>query len=309
MNYKIYKLKFTGAVHFGAGTLEDGEYVFYADTLFSALCQEALKKSTDCMDELVRYVKDGSLLLSDAFPYIGEIYCLPKPMKRVESKDNQGNSIIKKAFKKLKYIPMEKLEDYLKGEYDVLNGIDMRCLGKFEMKVSASIRGEAETKPYRVGTYYFNEECGLYFIAGYENDNAWELLRDLMERLSFSGIGGKRSAGMGRFECHYEALSEKILKRLGNKGDTYMTMSVSLPKEDEMEEVISDADYLLCRRSGFVASENYAEEMMRKKDLYVLKSGSCVHKKYDGDIYDVSDHKGRHEVYRYAKPLFMEVDA
>ena len=43
MNYKIYKMIFTQGVHFGAHSLEKSEITFQADTLFSALCIEALK--------------------------------------------------------------------------------------------------------------------------------------------------------------------------------------------------------------------------------------------------------------------------
>ena len=37
MDYKIYKLKFKTAVHFGNGMLNSSERVLRADTLFSAL--------------------------------------------------------------------------------------------------------------------------------------------------------------------------------------------------------------------------------------------------------------------------------
>lgn len=45
MEYKAYKLKFLTGVHFGKGSLDDTSYAFCADTLFSALCIEALKDS------------------------------------------------------------------------------------------------------------------------------------------------------------------------------------------------------------------------------------------------------------------------
>ena len=43
MNYKILKLDFTTAVHFGSGGLEKSGNVPGADTIFSALFIEALK--------------------------------------------------------------------------------------------------------------------------------------------------------------------------------------------------------------------------------------------------------------------------
>lgn len=53
MKYKAYKLKFSTGVHFGKGTLEDTAYAFCADTLFSALCIEAVKDSTERLERLV----------------------------------------------------------------------------------------------------------------------------------------------------------------------------------------------------------------------------------------------------------------
>lgn len=263
----------------------------------------------EVLKDFYMYAKNGELLFSDAFPFMGNTYYLPKPMKRIDIGDNQGDSKLKKEYKKLKYIPEEAINDYLRGCFDLSNGQKMGDLGKFEMKVSASIRGEEETKPYRIGTYYYKEGNGLYFIVGYDEPQKLTLFEELMESLAFSGIGGKRAAGMGRFDFFAEKISLDLQKRLEKNGKTYMSLSVSLPQDKELDEVLEDAEYLLYKRSGFVASENYADEQMRKRDLYVLKAGSCFKIKYKGDIYDVSGRMGKHPVYRYAKPIFMEVDA
>lgn len=309
MEYRAYKLKFQGAVHFGRQNLEDGEYTCSADTVFSALCQEALKKGEDVLQSLYHNAKEGQLFVSDAFPYIGDALFLPKPMKRIDTPNNKEALLLKKAYKKMKYIPMDKLADYLAGRYDVLKAVDVsRELGCFEMKVSASVRGEEETVPYRVGTYYFGRNNGLYVIMGYGEQNAQELAEDLWRGLGFSGIGGKRAAGMGRFSLHPCELPPGIQKRLQRDGREYMSLSVSLPKETELEAALADARYQLCRRSGFVASDSYSPEQMRKENLYVLTAGSCFHGRYEGDVYDVSGGNGRHPVYRYARPMFLEVD-
>lgn len=309
MEYKVYKLEFRGAVHFGKNSIEDGEYIFYADTLFSALCQEALKKGPDVLNCFYQYAKSGELLFSDAFPYMGDTYYLPKPMKRIESGNDRGDSVLKKAYKKLKYIPTEQFETYLSGKYDVLNAPDISGLGYFEMKVSAAVRGEEETRPYRVGCYYYNKGNGLYVIVGYSEQKALQLAEDLLESLTFSGIGGRKTAGMGRFELLSGKLPPSLHNRLEKSGSKYMTLSVSLPMDSELENALDGAEYLLCKRSGFVASDKYALQQQRKRDLYVLKAGTCVKEQYCGDVYDVSDKSGNHPVYRYAKPMFMEVDA
>ena len=76
--------------------------------------------------------------------------------------------------------------------------------------------------------------------------------------------------------------------------------------DDELEQALEDASYLMQKRSGFVASAIYADEWRKKRDLYVFSAGSCFKNCFQGDIFDVSD-GGRHPVYRYAKPLFMGV--
>lgn len=307
MEYKLYKLKFQSAVHFGKHNLDDGEYSCCADTIFSALCQEALRMGNNELQYLLTAAREDNLLLSDAFPYIGDTYYLPKPMKRIDSSNGNGDSKVKKAYKKLKYIPMDMLDIYLQGEYDVLNDNGLDEFGHFEMKTVASIRGEEETKPYRIGTYFYNDGNGLYVIIGYEKQDILEFVEELFENLSFSGIGGKRSSGLGRFELFSGKLSPNFLQRLKGMGTRYMSLSVSLPKDEELETALKGAEYLLCKRSGFVTSEQYAPEQMRKRDLYVFKAGSCFSSRFCGDIYDVSGKGGRHPVYRYAKPMLMEV--
>ena len=307
MDYKLYKLQFNSAVHFGKQNLDEGEISCCADTIFSALCQEAVQMGQDTLEYFYKCVKEEKLLLSDAFPYMENTYFIPKPMKRIELSENNGDSVIKKAYKKLKYIPMDSLDTYLQGKFDVMNAHDFNSFGHFEMKTAASIRGEKETTPYRIGTYYYNPGNGLYMIVGYQEEKILEFIEMLLEHLSFSGIGGKRGSGFGRFCLFPGKLSPDFCKRLEGTGEKYMSLSVSLPREEELETALSGAEYLLLKRSGFVSSQRYAPEQMRKKDLYVFKAGSCFSEKFHGDIYDVSDQCGRHPVYRYAKPMWMEV--
>lgn len=374
MEYKIYKFNFTAGVHFGESSLEDGGFTLCADTLFSALCQERLKQGAQELEELIARTRAGRLWLTDAFPYIGNTYYLPKPMLRIETEDQQGDSVLKKAYKKLSYVPADKLKEYLAGELDVIQEYNRfrENLGHREIKTSAAVRGLEETKPYRVGIYRFLPGNGLYIIAAGEEEEDIQLLEEVLVSLELSGIGGKRSAGLGRYQLEQEHVPEelkcrfscgqpsagrKILsQRLGNcsdfsicedlrkreeenalskcpKGDTdsflgenlrkrkesilpqcqerqagpvFMALSVCLPREEELEEALEQANYLLLKRSGFVASETYAKEQLRKRDLYVMQAGSCFRKQFAGDVYDVSD-GGSHPVYRYAKPLFLEV--
>lgn len=307
MNYVIYKMTFPNGVHLGKRNLEDGEYTFASDTFFSALCHEALKFGKEYLDKLVLLTKQGKLSFSDGFPFIGNTFYIPKPMIKIDNEKN-GDSNIKKAYKKMSYIPVECLEQYLKGELDVIKEKKKfeKNLGCSDIKNVAAVRGEEEARPYRIGVYNFKEGSGIYLLIGYEKEEDKMFVEEIMEALSYSGIGGKRTSGLGRFELFSGKIEESFMKRLNISGHMYMTLSVSLPKTDEMEKSLDGANYSLLKRSGFVNSYDYANEFFRKKDMYVLAAGACVRNVFEGDVYDVSE-GGKHPVYRYAKPMFLEV--
>ena len=303
MNYSIYKFEFLTGVHFGTGMLNETASTFQADQLFSALYIEALKLQQE--EKFLDAVKSGRLLFSDAFPYLGQQYFVPKPMVYVEPV-KKGVSEQKKAYKKLKFLPIEKMEEFLEGTLD-LTGIEMKNFGKFQQETQAAVRKEKEdTLPYRVGVFYFGEKSGLYILSGWEQEEEKQLLEKLLESLSYTGIGGKKFSGLGKFSCISQNVPEQFLKQLEKKTGRYMLLSPALPRDEELDEVLAGASYQFEKRSGFVASPEYASEWRRKKDLYVFQAGSCFEKEFEGDIYDVSD-GGNHSVYRYAKPLFMRI--
>lgn len=308
MEYVIYKLDFITPVHFGKNDLAKSENTFMADTLFSALCNEAVKYEDDTLDRLYQAFINRRLLISDAFPYIGDTYYLPKPILRVENKESQGDSKIKKAYKKLNYIPADKIDIYMEGK---LNPQDeekrINTLGAFDMKISAVIEDGMAT-PYYIRQYSFNKGNGLYIIVGYEDEDDVYMIEELLEGLSYVGIGGRRSSGMGRFELKRGKTknSKVIFDRLAGSGERKMTLSISLPREDEIHNALDGARYVLLKRSGFAETYGGNAKPSRKKDIYMLKSGSCFQNKYDGDIYNVATNQS-HEVYKYGIPMWMEV--
>ena len=302
MDYKIYKLKFKTAVHFGNGMLNSSERILRADTLFSALCLEAEKQGK--LGTLYQMAKDGELFLSDMMPYIKDQLLVPKPLLAIEHQ-GEPSSVEKKRLKKLTYLPVESLEDYLNGHADKID-IQMSELGTAESMTRAAVRGLEETRPYHVGLYYFHSRSGLYFIVGAKENKVWVLLEDLLAGLALVGIGGKRTAGLGRFVFERLELPVVLKERIG-KAQEYsvcMTLAAALPQEQEMAAALENATYLLEKRSGFVYSETGINE--KKRDLYVCAAGSCFRHRFAGDVYEVGD-GSPHPVYRYAKPFFMGV--
>ena len=305
MKYAVYKLFFPKSVHFGATTLESMEMTFQADRLFSALCTEAVSQGNEILDHFISVAEDGQILFSDAFPYGDGEYFLPKPMIRVESVQREEEIGKRKLYKKLTYLPISVFDNYLDGNLQVEKLSQMQ-FGTDNMKVSVRLDPGEDAMPYRVGTYSFRKDCGLYIIVGYESKDALMFVEELLEHLSFSGIGGRRSTGMGRFELHKGTLPQAGIERLHGEYSSYMNLSIALPVQEELAEAMEGARYLLEKRSGFVASTQYAPEFRRKRDVYAFRAGSCFSCRFNGQIRDVS-HRGQHPVYRYLKPIFMGI--
>lgn len=57
MNYRLYQMEFLNGIHFGIQALDDTQIMLPADTLFSALCQEALRIGK--LEELVFLAEQG----------------------------------------------------------------------------------------------------------------------------------------------------------------------------------------------------------------------------------------------------------
>ncbi|NLH00515.1 MAG: hypothetical protein GX488_01210 [Clostridiales bacterium] len=186
----------------------------------------------------------------------------------------------------------------------------LNILGKFEVRTMSSSKNpdkanSGEMLPFGVGIYRFADNNGLYCIVGFDGEPERLLFEKLLHALSYSGIGGKRSSGLGSFSFVSNALGEPIVTRLNGRNHV-ISLSVSMAAPEELDLALTGARYTLIKRSGFVYSDSYADSPRRKKDFYSFKAGSYFLNGFDGGIFDVSG-GGTHPVYRYAIPLFMEV--
>lgn len=326
MNYFLYKWRFTTPVHFGksdsALSLYGSNMNICADTLFSALCHTALEMGgSERLNQLVEDAKQDRLVISDTFPWKGEEVYLPKPLYRSEKKSKQTDppAGIRKAMKKLNWIPVSSMTEYVHSlETDTpfpVADID-QDFGTLLLNEKAAVRTGGDARPYQVGTYYFNKDAGLYFIAATASEEIGDRLEKLQEELGLGGIGGKRTTGLGKFEVDDTILLDEpfdddtvfLKNALNDRASKQLLLTTSLPKKNETDLALQDASYLLIRRGGFVQSEHFAKEMRKKKVQYYLKAGSVLRHSYKGDLYQVGSPDGRHPVYRYSKPIFLGVN-
>lgn len=309
MQTQIVKLSFIEPVHFGDGRLSSGLSSCDAGTLFSALFIEALHLGVS--EILLEAAKGGAFGLSDAFPYVGSTYYLPKPMVRIEKENLKGDSVAdsraRKAAKKLEHIAVRDLVPYLGGSFDSEKALDDLQLGQpfVQTKVNLTRSYKDDADPYQIGGFSFFSGAGLYFFVQGDFD-----MHPILESLSYSGLGGKRSSGYGRFE--FEIVNDSWINELfskGLRGDVgYLLLSSALPTDAELrDELLEGAKYRLIRKGGFVQSAAHSASSQKKRDSFVFAAGSLFRKPFTGAVYDVNATQGAHPVYRYARAMWIEV--
>ena len=156
------------------------------------------------------------------------------------------------------------MEAFINGTFPEEHMEDMQYLGTNGMKVSVGIRGMEEPQPYRVSTYHFTDGSGLYIIAGMESEKDQECLDELFESLQYTGLGGKKSSGMGRLKCRVCDIPREIKEQLTKKASMHLLLSTALPEDEELEDILKGATYSLLKRSGFIDSQTYAAQQMKK---------------------------------------------
>ncbi|MEW5822158.1 MAG: type III-A CRISPR-associated RAMP protein Csm4 [Cyanobacteriota bacterium] len=348
MHYYLYKLKFTTPVHFGADVagigVEKCSPTCHADTFFSALCQEILYLHGE--KELNRWanlVDENKFLLSDLFPYYGEYLYLPKPVmprKKVEIEDETSELDArqnKKLMKKLKFIPVkywEQFIEYINAERDTFDPREDESFYKEVIYPKVSItRTEEKNDLYSVGAYVYQnkiidennsnnnkEQAGLYFVI-YIDDVNKEAFDKILKSLQFSGIGGERSSGFGKFEIHKVFklgtgskcdMEETLYSLIINADSKKYKMSLSVISPDSKDlNHLEEAYYTLIPRKGFIASSTYSDTPVKRQPVVMFNTGSCFTKRLNGNLLDLRSEEDRkinnHKVYRYGKAIMVGI--
>ena len=298
MEVQAYKLDFQ-TVHFGNGNLNESIGSFNASRLYSSLFLESLKLNVD--KEFLNLSKSANFFLSDSFPLKDGEFYLPKPIGYpkipLNSESTRETRRKAKRSKKLRYIKYTDMEDYVEGNCDVdkLDGTD----SFFSKSTVVTKKG---IDPYEVGITNF--KTSLYILTIKR-----KLLDMLMNSLQYSGIGGKRSSGYGRFTVEKLDIPDEFSKNIvvnDSEYGVYMTLSTSIPNNDELDAVLPTAEYLLEKSSGFAYSST-SRNLLRKQDLYKFAVGTTLTKTYNGNIFDVRPDDFPHPVWNYAKGLFYKL--
>ena len=112
-------------------------------------------------EKLYKEIKNGRLKISDAMPYCGNTFYVPKPIAVVEG-TRQSDSVMKKKFKKLAYIPAEDINSYFSGNYEPSAALEkLDDLGKSGLRAGVAVNRTEDNEPFNIGTYTFSENCGI----------------------------------------------------------------------------------------------------------------------------------------------------
>ena len=336
MKHYIYPLKLLGPVHFGdtgnGGTLENVVLSFSSDSLYSAICNE-IGRNVELLESFRKNVKDGELVISSLFHYYSDgeenpsewQYYLPKPIYTIQRErtittyaETKEQATILKKVKKVEFVRSSLLSN-VEGQFnfdDLLYDAEtMPEFGSFAVVTRVNKR-EILGLPYHVGSYVFNSNSGLYFIVGFQTTSSKVLFDQIIELLSYSGIGGKRSSGYGKFEClkEIEIISTEDLEDVNalyrlitNKNaQSYMSISSVIPDENEVH-LLQSGTYSLKKRSGFVSSSQLVGNVKRNS-CYSIKEGSCFVEPLKGKIIELQEPSVSHVIERHGIGFFVGVD-
>lgn len=310
MQYSLVKCTFSTAVHIGPGytgnALQESEYTIEADTLYSALCHEAVKSRT--LPALEGSVQQRNLLISAMLPYRDDECFVPKPILWQDTA-NSCDSARKKKLKSLRFIPAREVRRFVTGQAD--NEIEQsqwsNTFGTRSVRECVALLGQEEPRPYQIGLFTFLPGCGLYTLIGWNTENDRKLVFQLLESVGLSGIGGKRSAGLGKFSCSIDNVPQELHTMLNDTDAPWqMLLSNLLAPDDRLESMLQGSWYQLVRRGGFVTSQGYAPNQVKKKTHYLLALGSCLTHREEGCVLDAGG-QGNHPVWRYAKGMYLGV--
>lgn len=314
MDVLLYKLRFTGAVHFGdtGVDLENVQEIIHSDTIFSALINViniyyGIKEAGDWIE---RFINDPPFLLSSLFVYYKDSYFLPKPLDDSsvpdEIKVEKG-----KVLKGLKWL---EREDFLK--WKKLTPEDLEIIEKNKSKYKEAFVKEIrprvtldritqQSSIYHCGYIYFRKDAGLYGLVAFRDSSLVEKFKRLLLLLGQTGLGGERTYGCGRFEVTFdEKLDEAFRSILQEDSDRYVLLSLYHPAENERENLVSSLlSYDIVRKKGWITSGRYALPLKRKSVGFITE-GSVVKAPVKGCLVNVTPEYApsdtlSHSVYRY----------
>ncbi len=304
----VYRLQPDGAFHFGVHGIdaEQSAERCPSDTLYAALLVEALRSGhafflpPDQHDD--QHPLDPPFLLSSCYPYVGDILLLPRPQLRLPVNDLEGQ---RKLFKNLAYVSPTIFRLIIAGEAGSLTPYLHKSHGTRLMGGKVWIAHEDGTLPtvsgrpieqvwsidtiphvtvdriqdsstyFQVGQVRFAPGCGLYLMCQERTAGAANGLATLLQRLGDSGLGGRRSYGLGHFNV--ERGSDLTLPDVAQP-ERMILLSRYRPSPVELHNQVlgANASYELVRVGGWLQTSDQDTVSQRRRTVRLVKEGSVI---------------------------------
>ena len=283
---KAVKLKFKTPVRIGelGIGLESTSEVLHSDTLFNAIAN-ALASINGDLEEFIEKIRSGELKISSAFPFKGEEYFLPLPILPYDKKI------------KAKFVSKNNFEKLIAGEEIEVESEEMPYI-TFDLPKVLIDRVTANTNIYYVSLVRFEKDCGLYFIV---DGNGKKLIKQALWYLEDEGIGGKRTWGLGRFECEWDA---DFNIKTPSESNAFVTLSLVFPKD-----LNSVYHWKPIIRVGWTLKG----KQIRKPRIIMASEGSIFKESDDGKLIDLDEiadkfsEKVGHNVFVNGKSFLIPV--
>jgi CRISPR-associated protein Csm4 len=342
-----FRLRPRSGFHFGQHGIDVEQTVERcpSDTLYAALFIESLRWKLPFFSPPADYDGEGSLdpplLLSSAFPYVGEVQLLPRPQLRIPISERAGS----KWLKRLEYVSPtifglivaggnDTLDPYVEKQGRLLmggkvwvahadgalptleNGTPVEKFWQIDQIPHVAVdRGQASSNYFQVGKVTFAHGCGLYLLCAERQPGAADTLTTLLRFLGDSGLGGRRSTGQGQFTL--ERTEAPTLLAPENP-QRMVLLSRYRPSRAEIADHVfgPQASYGLVRVGGWLQSPVSTAAAQRRKNVRMISEGSVVQLRPDGSppLGTVCDVRPRyptgefpHPVWRYGLALGVPI--
>lgn len=336
-----FKLNPLGAFHFGA--YGDAARVFVhcsSDRLYAALLVEALRGGRPFFappaDHDDSRPLDPPLLLASAFPYAGEALLLPcprlpPPVSVAEKRRLAGLSYVSPTiFALMVRGEPGALDAYLDQAGALLMGGSvwvahsdgaLPSSGDDFWRATATPRVTIDRRSgtldaFLVGQVTFNAGCGLYVLARERTPGAAEPLAELLQRVGDSGLGGRRSAGLGQFRV--ESVAPPSLPALADPRRMVLLSRYRPSLAELAGQVLGPgARYDLDTVGGWLQSDHPSMPAQLRRSVRLLREGSVIQLLPDGsppigsicNVAPEGDPPVAHPVWRYGLALGIGIGA
>jgi len=222
------------------------------------------------------------------------VLLLPYPRLRLPVSDVEGR---RKLFKNLEYVSQTIFRLIIQGGENALDDY-LGARGRLYMGGAVWVADQdgklparepfwrVETVPhvtvdrvaqssayYQVGQVRFAPACGLYIVCREQETGAAAGLFELLQRLGDSGLGGRRSRGLGQFTVH---MAPELNVSDVSDAQRLVLLSRYRPSPAELASGVlgTDASYQLASVGGWLQTSDITAAAQRRRNVRLLTEGS-----------------------------------